>query len=96
LNRNKDTWGLNAEDFHPSRFQSENCSTHQSFWPFSVGPRHCIGKSYALFAIKMTLAKLIRNFKVSTDLKYEEIKFKLDITLKICQNLAVKLQKRQT
>jgi cytochrome P450 len=94
LHRRKDIWGPNADDFQPSRFQSSNDTCHQSFWPFSSGPRNCLGKSYAMFAIKITLSKLIRNFKFSTDLKYEELKFKTDIHLKICQSLTVKLQKR--
>lgn len=96
LHRRKDIWGPDADDFVPDRFSKENENLHNSqcFLPFSSGQRNCIGKYYATLAIKTILVKFLRNYKVSTDLKYEELKFKADITLKICEDLMVKIEDR--
>lgn len=96
LHRKKDIWGADADEFKPERFLPENASKRHShsFLPFSQGPRDCIGKYYAMLAIRSALAKFLRNYKVTTDLKYEKLKLQADITLKICQNLNVKIAKR--
>lgn len=97
LHRKKDLWGADADDFNPDRFSSVNEAQRHSysFLPFSEGPRNCIGKHYAILAIKTILVKFLRNYKVTTDLPYEKLKLKADITLKICQDLLVKLEKRE-
>lgn len=96
LHRRKDIWGPDAEDFNPDRFLPENVAQRHShsFLPFSGGPRSCIGKSYAMLAIKTLLMKFIFKNKVTTDLVYKDLNFKADITLKICQDLNVKIEKR--
>jgi cytochrome P450 len=96
LHRRKDIWGPDAESFNPERFTPENEAQRPSncFLPFSDGQRNCIGKHYAMLAIQTILVKFLRSYKVSTDLKYEELKFKADITLKICEDLIVKIEKR--
>lgn len=98
LHRRKDIWGPDSEDFNPLRFSAgQHCERHShSFIPFSMGARDCIGKNYAIYAIKVTLLRFFKSYKVTTDLKYEELKFKADITLKIVQNLMVKIVKRWT
>jgi cytochrome P450 len=96
LHRRKDLWGPDAEDFNPERFSKENESQRDShtFLPFSSGARNCIGKHYATLAMKIFLVKFIRSYKVSTDLKFDELKLKADITLKICADLLVRIEKR--
>lgn len=96
LHRRKDIWGDDANDFKPERFLPENDTKRHShsFLPFSSGPRNCIGKSYATLAIRIVLVKILSRYKVKTDLKYEDLKFKADITLKVCENLIVALESR--
>lgn len=96
IHRRKDIWGPDADEFNPDRFLSENVAKRHShtFLPFSKGSRDCIGKNYAMLAIRTILVKFLRNFKVMTSIKYDELKFKADITLKICEDLMVKLEKR--
>lgn len=96
LHRKKDIWGTDAEEFRPERFLPENDSKRHShsFLPFSQGPRDCIGKYYAMLAIRTVLVKFLRNYKITTNLKYEELKLKAELTLKICQSLKVKIEKR--
>lgn len=97
LHRKKDLWGADADDFNPDRFSTANETQRHSysFLPFSEGPRNCIGKHYAMLAIKTILVKFLTNYKVMTDLKYDELKLKADITLKICQDLLMKVEKRE-
>lgn len=96
LHRRKDIWGEKAEEFIPERFLSKHEANRHShsFLPFSGGARNCIGKNYALLAVRTILLKFLRKFKVSTDLKYDEINFKADLTLKICEKITVKIEER--
>lgn len=96
LHRRKDIWGEDANQFNPDRFLPENEAKlpENCFLPFSTGLRDCIGKHYATLAIRTIIVKLLRNYKLSADLKTEELTYKADITLKICQDVSMKVQKR--
>lgn len=96
LHRRKEVWGDNAEIFNPDHFLPENIAKRHpySYIPFSGGTRNCLGNKYAMLAIKIMLVKLLKKFKFTTNLKYEDIKFKSDITLKICTDHLVFIQKR--
>lgn len=93
LHRRKDLWGDDANKFCPERFLNVN-STNANFLPFSTGPRNCIAKYYAELSCKVMIVDFIRHYKISTDLKYEELKFKSDVTLKIWQKMLIKVEKR--
>ena len=96
LHRKKEFWGADADQFNPERFSKEQESQREPniFLPFSSGPRNCIGKHYATSAMKIFLIKFLKNYKVSTDLKYEELRLKADITLKVCNDIILKVVKR--
>lgn len=59
---------------------------------------HCIllfiGWRYALISAKITLAKLLRNFKFSTEFKFEDLHFVEDITIKLKKVPLLELQRR--
>ena len=66
FSRNPEIW-KDPESFDPERFSNvENIqklsTTH---FPFSVGPRNCIGQTFARFESKVILAKLLRKFQFS-------------------------------
>jgi cytochrome P450 len=95
LHRREDLWGADASKFNPDRFLTNDTNySSLHFLPFSGGPRDCIGKHYAKLALKVIVVDFIRHYKISTDLKYEELKFKSDVTLKLCQKMFVKIEKR--
>jgi cytochrome P450 len=59
------------EKFDPERFSSENVDKIVPFTylPFGMGPRKCIGGRFGLMQSKMSIAKLISNYEISTNSK---------------------------
>lgn len=96
IHRNKDLWGETANDFDPDRFLPENISkiNPSAFIPFSLGKRNCVGKQFTMQSMKVIMKILIENYKFSTPLKYEELKFKNDMTLKLCTKPLMNVEKR--
>ncbi|KAJ7532188.1 hypothetical protein O6H91_14G075500 [Diphasiastrum complanatum] len=65
LMHSKQQWGNDADDFNPERFSESiaSASSHPlAFIPFSIGPRNCIGRGYALTETKVVLCKLLQRF----------------------------------
>ncbi|XP_044729378.1 cytochrome P450 9e2-like [Chrysoperla carnea] len=56
----------NPEEFNPSRFMDKEKSSIQNYtyFPFSDGPRMCLGKNYAMAAIKPFIISIVKNFDV--------------------------------
>uniref|UniRef100_A0A1A9X1I7 Cytochrome P450 n=1 Tax=Glossina brevipalpis TaxID=37001 RepID=A0A1A9X1I7_9MUSC len=96
MHRRKDIWGPEADSFNPDNFLSANIHSKHSyaFIPFTKGLRYCIGMKYALLSIKITLAKLLRNYKFATDFKFEKLEFIEDITLKLREVPLLAIERR--
>lgn len=60
----------------------------------SGGARYCIGSKYAMLFMKTCLSNFLRNYEVDTSLKYEEIQFRVSVTLKILQETSISLKPR--
>ncbi|CAF4984577.1 unnamed protein product, partial [Rotaria sp. Silwood1] len=91
-----DLWG--PED--PKIFLPERHSIARhpaAFMPFGLGPRHCIGKRFALMEIKMCLTHLLRHYSIYPGDQMEE-KFKLKDTFFVLQPeyVYVKIEKRSS
>ncbi|CAD6995510.1 unnamed protein product [Ceratitis capitata] len=96
LHRRTDIWGANAHEFNPDNFLPGNLEekhTH-AYIPFSKGIRNCIGWKYALMAIKILLAGLVRNFSFSTSVKLEDLKFTNSLSLKYTNEPAFTIKHR--
>lgn len=82
IHRDTKNWGANANDFYPERFMPDNMAdVHPyAFLSFSRGARNCIGAKYAMMAMKVFLAHLLRRYKFTTDLKYKDVHLDCNIS----------------
>ncbi|PIA26850.1 hypothetical protein AQUCO_08600006v1 [Aquilegia coerulea] len=58
-------WGEDADKFNPDRFAegiSKATKNKVSFFPFSWGPRICIGQNFALIEAKMAISMILQHF----------------------------------
>ncbi|ETN66421.1 cytochrome P450 [Anopheles darlingi] len=98
LHRRKDVWGPTADQFDPDRFDSDRLAashaTHAHL-PFSGGPRGCIGYRYALMSLKTLLALILRNYELTTRLRYEDIRYQYQISLNLAFAHEVQIHRRQ-
>ncbi|CAG9138579.1 unnamed protein product [Plutella xylostella] len=81
LNRHP-CWGPDAHEFRPSRWlEPDGVPKHPAAYAnFGVGRRSCIGKTYAIMAMKATLAHLLRRYKVTSD--HTRLRLKCDLLTK--------------
>ncbi|CAO1411702.1 unnamed protein product [Diamesa tonsa] len=98
LHRKTAIWGENANLFEPNNFHPDKERHNYSFLPFAHGTRHCIGNRYAMIFMKLIIAHYVNRYHFTTSLKYEDIRVKAGITLKLGGNLKhfVQLTRRRT
>uniref|UniRef100_A0A1B0CKF7 Cytochrome n=1 Tax=Lutzomyia longipalpis TaxID=7200 RepID=A0A1B0CKF7_LUTLO len=97
INRNPKTWGSNANLFNPDNFLPENVAKRHplQYLPFSGGPRNCIGMTYGLIAARTIVAGILMNFRLTTSLKFQDIRMVFNITLRIINENMLQLERRQ-
>ncbi|KAL8835314.1 MAG: hypothetical protein Q9170_003369 [Blastenia crenularia] len=61
MQRDKDIWGEDANEFHPERWQDMKLGWH--YIPFSGGPRVCPGQQLAFTESSYVLARLLQTFE---------------------------------
>ncbi|XP_021701726.1 probable cytochrome P450 313a4 [Aedes aegypti] len=96
LHMRKDVWGPDADRFDPENFSEERAKNRHpfAFLPFSGGTRICLGWRYASFSMKAVMVHLVKNFKFSSKIKPEDIRFKHDLTMKLPFEHLVQITKR--
>ena len=54
------------EEFIPERFNASNSEKIpiNTYWPFSFGPRICIGQTFAQFEARVIVARLLQEYKM--------------------------------
>lgn len=82
-------------NFMPERFIEGNKHYHEltknSYLPFSIGRRNCIGARFALLEMNLFILNFFKLYKIESDQK--PLKMKGFVTLKPSENLRVKVSK---
>lgn len=97
LHRSKELFGEDSNQFNPENFLPENVAKRHpfSFQPFSTGRRNCIGYRFAIIFIKLVMINLIKNFKFTTKSKFDDLRFKYGMTLKLTEDHRVTIVSRK-
>ena len=82
------------EQFDPQRFTAANVRGRHRFacFPFSAGPRVCIGKQFSLLEGQLILAQVMREFRVNVDSL--TLGFKAEGTLHPDRPVCIRLERR--
>ena len=76
-------------EFRPERFLPQNKTPAMagSYQPFGSGPRNCIGMRFAQMEIKITMAKLLTKYRISSENEPKHESFIKTIVLPIQQRI---------
>ncbi|KAH7914468.1 cytochrome P450 [Hygrophoropsis aurantiaca] len=64
-------WGPDADVFRPERWSQRNFRGTRDLFAFSVGPRGCLGRNFAVTEIKALAVTLLHNFAFSCPYEIE-------------------------
>lgn len=66
MHRHVDFWE-DPDQFVPERFTSDDKKDFSGhYFPFGAGPRMCIGNNFAMYEMMMTIAFLVKKYRLST------------------------------
>lgn len=65
-----------------------------AFVPFSAGSRNCIGQRFALMEEKVVISWVLRNFKIESLQRRDEVRLKTELILRPITGIKLKMVPR--
>ncbi|KAH1021970.1 hypothetical protein HUJ04_011450 [Dendroctonus ponderosae] len=86
----------NPDVFNPDNFLPEKCQDrhYYAYFPFSAGPRSCVGRKYAMLKLKVILASVLRQFVVTSLKQEKDFMLQADIILKRADGFGITIKDR--
>ncbi|KAF6206209.1 hypothetical protein GE061_017438 [Apolygus lucorum] len=86
----------NPDGFYPDHFLPENVAKRPecSFTPFAFGTRGCPGRRFSLISSKLIISMLLRRFKFTSPLKYNEITHQYGTMVQIVEGYPIEVTPR--
>jgi len=94
LHRDPKAW-IAPHAFRPQRFLNRTAPPRDIFAPFGGGPRICLGRTFALFQIKVVLATLLANFEVEPQVWPEPRMVQRGLFTGVCHPIPVILRAKK-
>ncbi|KAJ8709491.1 hypothetical protein PYW08_009495 [Mythimna loreyi] len=86
------SWGAHADQFRPERWLDGDLRNNKEFAAFGLGKRACIGRTYAMVSMKVTLAHLLLRYRVKADIS--KIKQKYEIIMRPLSGHEISIERR--